>query len=111
MCRREMLSQNCSRCNNGKEWKEEYKLVHVKYMDHLLFRNIRPGTVTISEREAVGWLVNTDSSEITILSEKSSCPQPFEKIDHASGLTLVRSCIISISEHAKKDRLTFDGAT
>ena len=104
-----MLSSNHSKCNNEREEKEEYKIVHVKYLDHTIANNLPKGTVKISEREIVGWLIHQDTSEITIRYDKSCRPQPFEKVDLVSELCLYRCGVISISELVELDRLTFDG--
>ena len=93
--------EDCPGCNYEKGEKEEkgrYPLVYVKYHDHVLFRNLRPVQIAIAEREAVGWLVYQNETEIVVIADKSSKPIPYEKLDTMMGLRLVRSCVTEIRE-------------
>lgn len=94
----ERASQVRPRCYYEKGWKDEHKLVRLRYWDHVLFRNTRPEQVELTEREVVGWLVYQDPNKIMILTERSRNPQPNECVDPASGFQIVRSCIIEICE-------------
>jgi hypothetical protein len=74
------------------------KLVHVKYQDHVLFRNTDPHQLQPSKREAIGWLIKETEKAIWILFDRPVEAQPLEKPDPASGLIILRSDVLEIRE-------------
>lgn len=74
------------------------KLVHVKYQDHVLFRNTDPNQLQPSTRETIGWMIKETEKAIWILFDKPIEAQPLEKPDPASGLIILRSDILEIRE-------------
>jgi hypothetical protein len=101
---------NCFRCEKKDReiWRDDFAFVHVKYWDHVLFKNVELEKILISQREAIGWLVYQDSNVIVLLMDRSCNPQSSEKADLASGLRILRSCITKISDVSPSvlDKLT-----
>ena len=67
--RRENASLDLTRCINRKEWEKEVieiKLVIIKYLDHVLYRNTSPSMIEKSIRKTVGWVVKETPYSITI---------------------------------------------
>ncbi len=100
------------RCKGeGREvWRDEFTLVFVIYRDHQLFINVDHENTEGSIRVAIGWLVYQDSNEIVILMDRSFNPQPSERNSRSSGLRIIRSNILYISDVPKSmlDKLTSD---
>jgi hypothetical protein len=74
------------------------KLVRVRYLDHVLFRNVDPRTVKPVLREAVGWIFAQNEEAVTILSDRGLGPGGLGESDLASGLMILRSDIKEIRE-------------
>ena len=74
------------------------KLVRVRYVDHVLFKNVDPRVVRPVLREAVGWIYAQNEEAVTILFDRALELQEREKLDPASGLRILRSCIKEIEE-------------
>jgi len=69
-------------------------VVHIRYKDHVLFRNTEPLKDAV-EREAVGWLFQETEELLCIQNDRT-----IESINYssgtASGLILLKSCILEI---------------
>ena len=74
------------------------RLVRVRYLDHVLFRDVDPRAVKPVLREAVGWIYSQNDGAILIISDRGLELGDFEKSDLASGLTILRSDIKEIEE-------------
>jgi len=70
--------------------------VLVRYLDHLLFRDIRE-IPQASVRETVGWVVNNTPDHIEVLWDRSVEKLPHERIqDRISGMTILKSAVLGI---------------
>jgi len=72
--------------------------VRIVYKDHVLFKNIDPSQITPSLREAIGWIFKQNQEAIWLCFDKPILAQPFEKQDIASGLCILRTDIIEVTE-------------
>lgn len=73
--------------------------VYIIYEDHIRFRKSIPelyGRPNI--REAIGWIIAVKEKTIIIISDKSLTDLPYEKIDLADGLTILKNTILEIRE-------------
>lgn len=104
--------QNNSGCKGEEKEvrREDFALVYVIYRDHVLFINQDPEDIVVSVRVAIGWLVYQNSEEIVLLMDRSFNPQPSERIGRSSGLRILRSNVLHISDVPKSmlDKLTSD---
>ncbi len=104
--------QNNTGCNREEKEvrRDDFALVYVIYRDHVLFINEDPENIVVSVRVAIGWLAEHNSDEIVLLMDRSCNPQPSERIGRSSGLRILRSDILHISEVPKSmlDKLTSD---
>ena len=80
------------------ELDESPPLIRIKYRDHVLFRNSNPHNFKPSVREAIGWVVKETEEAIWICFDRPWKSQPFEKLDPASGLIILRSDILEIKK-------------
>jgi hypothetical protein len=72
-------------------------LVHIRYKDHILFRNSDPSLYYPAIRECVGWVLCEDEKAIWIISDRSSQPLPNEKANpRQNGLVLLKGEIIEM---------------
>ncbi len=76
------------------------RLVHIRYMDHIIFWNSDPSLYEGPNiREAVGWVEFETDDFICITYDRSVKPLPFEKKE--SGLIIYKSGILEIREIRK----------
>jgi hypothetical protein len=70
--------------------------VYVRYLDHVLFRNMgNPISVPV-DRETLGWLADETSDTIRILWDKTRKSFPNMNDSPHSGLVLIKSCILEM---------------
>ena len=73
------------------------KLVHIKYKDHILFRNSHPKLYfDVNVREAVGWLVFESEEFLCISNDRSVKGLPNEACE--SGFSIIKSDIVELKE-------------
>jgi hypothetical protein len=78
------------------------QLVYVKYLDHVLFKDIDPHAMKPQIRETVGWLAEENENHIRIEWERFS--DEYGRTEHrvelqnvkqrATGLVILKSCIL-----------------
>ncbi len=73
------------------------RLVNVRYMDHIFFRNSNPDLYKSPNiREAVGWIYTETDEVLVLIADKSVKQLPHEK--SRFGLTILKSDILEIKE-------------
>ena len=69
--------------------------VYIRYLDHVLFRNIPEAVENVAERETIGWLTRENKELLCIQHDRT-----IESLQHengtASGLVLLKKCILQI---------------
>jgi hypothetical protein len=72
-------------------------LVLVRYLDHVLFKDIDPSLIGPWTRETVGWLDYEDEKHIRIVWERFAMPDPpQESKPRATGLVILKVAIIEL---------------
>jgi len=76
------------------------KLVYVRFLDHVLFRNTRESRrIRPVVRETIGWLVEDRDDYIRLLWERSVKKLPQERSqDRISGMIILKPLILEIKE-------------
>ena len=72
------------------------KLVFVRFLDHVIFKNVEPCCQPIL-RETIGWLIDENECSITLLwvrEPENGSPQ----VRRATGICILKSDIIEIRE-------------
>lgn len=73
------------------------RLVHIRYRDHVLFRNVDPDLYHPSIRECVGWIVKENDDAVWILWDRSVKKLPHERTRPSeSGLVILKSDILEM---------------
>ena len=67
------------------------RLIYVKYVDHVQFRNTDPHRLEPCIREVVGWLVKETKDALYLTYDRSVEPMPFEKRE--CGFIILKSDI------------------
>ena len=82
-------------------------LVHVIYMDLILFRNSNPKCYEKPDiRETVGWIINEDDEAIQINWDRSLKPLPYERIcPRDSGLTIPKKGVLKMKNLISLNRI------
>jgi len=71
-------------------------LVYIRYKDHVLFRNTPQPVESAAERETVGWLTQETDELLRIQHDSRTAENPHHSSGTASGLLLLKSCILEI---------------
>lgn len=72
-------------------------LVYVRYLDHLLFRDMDPKTAVPFARECVGWLDYDDPEYVRLAWERFTMPDPpYKSNPRATGLVILKKAILEI---------------
>ena len=79
--------------NHTKNELTKSRLVYVKYVDHVLFRNADSSLLRPCVREVVGWLTRETSDVLCICHERAVELLPFEKPSE-SGLIVLKSDVL-----------------
>jgi len=80
-------------CLNG----HSKRLVHIRYKDHIEFKNTSHKLYfDVNVREVVGWVVLETDEYLFLLYDRSVDPLPHEASE--SGLILIKSDIIEMKE-------------
>jgi hypothetical protein len=75
------------------------QIVHIRYRDHVLFRNGDPSLFQPSIRECVGWIVKEDHEAVWVLWDKSVNKLPHERTKLSeSGLVILKSEILELKK-------------
>lgn len=74
------------------------RLIYVKYVDHVLFRNANPSQIKPIIREAIGWIVRENDEAIWICFDKQVNEFSYEKTDYSSGLIILKNGILEIKK-------------
>ena len=74
------------------------KLVYVRYLDHVLFRNANPGQIKLIERETIGWLAKEDERSILLVWDRPVKLLRGIKEKSCSGLLILKSDLIEVRE-------------
>ena len=73
----------------------ERSVVYIRYLDHVLYRNIVEPVMEAAERETVGWLTHQNEELVHLELDRN-----FDELQcssgHGSGLVILRKCIIEI---------------
>ena len=76
---------------------EVSSLVYVRYVDHVLFRDMDPTHARPFTRECVGWLDYEDSETVRIVWERFAMPDPpNEAKPRATGLVILKKTILEM---------------
>ncbi|MFH1327825.1 MAG: hypothetical protein ABIH76_03110 [Candidatus Bathyarchaeota archaeon] len=70
-------------------------VVHVRYWDHVLYRNTPAPVTEPAERETIGWLTDINDEVVCIENDRTIDELPYSN-GSGSGLVLLKSCIIEI---------------
>lgn len=72
-------------------------LVYVRYLDHVLFRDMDPKTAVPFSRECVGWLDYDDHEYVRLTWERFAMPDPLqESKPKATGLVILKKVILEM---------------
>jgi hypothetical protein len=72
-------------------------LVRIRYLDHVLFKDVDPSSMRPWSRETVGWLDYEDSDHVRIVWERFAMPDPpNESKPRATGLVILKKAIIEL---------------
>jgi len=72
-------------------------LVFLRYLDHVLFKDVDPSLYRPWTRETVGWLDYEDSDCVRIVWERFAMPDPpNESKPRATGLVILKKAIIEL---------------
>ena len=96
-----MASRECNIIEIKKEDKSDQfrgkpALLHIKYEDHVLFKNCNPNEMDSTTREVVGWLTFETEATICICYDKPVDPLPNEKRE--SGFVILKNDILEVFE-------------
>ncbi|MDG6222597.1 MAG: hypothetical protein IAX21_00830 [Candidatus Bathyarchaeota archaeon] len=70
-------------------------VVYVRYLDHVLFKNVPNPIEEPAERETIGWLTKDEKEIVCIENDRTLDKLPYSS-GSGSGLVLLKSCIIEI---------------
>jgi len=70
-------------------------VVYIRYKDHVLFKNTPQPVKDAAERETVGWLTQ-ETGDLLCLQHDRTVESPHCSSGTASGLLLLKSCILEI---------------
>jgi len=85
---------------------KEGRLVYIRYLDHVLFKDVDPRDHGPQVREAVGWLAEENGDYIRIEWERFADEhkgtghrvEPKNMRQRATGLVIIKSCILERRE-------------
>jgi hypothetical protein len=69
-------------------------LLHIRYKDHVIFRNSDPGNVKPCIREVVGWLVRETEDSLILCFDRTVGALPHELPLRESGLVILKENIL-----------------
>lgn len=79
------------------ELKHLGEVLYVRYLDHVLFKDVDPNVFKPFVRETIGWLDHEDGDFIRLIWERFAEPMPNgEAKQRASGLVIMKSSILEL---------------
>ncbi len=79
------------------ELKHLGEVLYVRYLDHVLFKDVDPNVFKPFVREAIGWLEHEAGDCIRLVWERFAEPMPNgEAKQRASGLVIMKSSILEL---------------
>lgn len=93
------MTEKILRANGeGLRKQKQAPLVYVRYLDHVLFKDVDPGAFSRPfTRETIGWLDHEDDHCIRIVWERFAGVDPQEKMKQkATGLLIMKSSILEL---------------
>ena len=74
-------------------------LFHVRYLDHVLFKNVDSGLCKPVMREVVGWLVKENVEAIWIVCDRSIEKVSTQKVQACeSGMVILKSDLLEVKK-------------
>ena len=74
-------------------------LFHVRYLDHVLFKNVDSGLCKPVMREVVGWLVKENDEAMWIVCERNVEKVSAQKVQACeSGMVILKSGLLEIKK-------------
>jgi hypothetical protein len=74
-------------------------LFHVRYLDHVIFKNVDSELCTPVMRELVGWLVKENDEAMWIVCERSVEKVSSQKVQACeSGMVILKSDLLEIKK-------------
>ena len=70
-------------------------VVYIRYLDHVLYRNLPKALEEPAERETIGWLAHENDELICIENDRTKDELPYSS-GSGSGLVLLKKCILEI---------------
>jgi len=72
--------------------------VYVRYLDHLLYRNVKKPILNPDERETVGWILHEDKKGICVVwDRRTGKTEGFENCLQ-SGCVILKECILEMRQ-------------
>ena len=76
-------------------------LFYVRYLDHVIFKNVDSGLCKPIMREVVGWLVKENDEAIWMVCDRSIEKVPNQKVQACeSGLVILKSDLLEMKKIA-----------
>jgi len=69
--------------------------VYIRYLDHVLYRNMPEAVEDAAERETMGWLTQETGELLCIQNDRAAESLQYTS-GSASGLVLLKSCVLEI---------------
>ena len=92
-------SENQNKKKQFLEFGKKNKLTHVKYRDHVLFRNCDSSKLKPCIRETIGWIRFEDQEAIYICSDVATKPILNMK-NRESGLIILKSTVLERNDYS-----------
>ena len=70
-------------------------MVYIRYLDHVLYRNMPEPLEDATERETLGWLIGEREDVLSIGNDRTLDRLPYSR-GTGGGLVLVKSCILEV---------------
>ena len=76
-------------------------VVYIRYVDHVLYRNTPEALENAAERETIGWLTQ-ETGDLLCIQHDRTIENLQNASGTASGLVLLKSCILEIRAICEK---------
>jgi hypothetical protein len=70
--------------------------VYVRYLDHLLYRNVEKPILNPDERETVGWILHEDKKGICVVWDRTKGKTEYFENCLQSGCVILKECILEM---------------
>jgi len=80
-------------------------IIYVRYLDHVLWRNITDPFIKPAVRETIGWYIDEEKDVIGISWDRATKPFILQQSSLQSGAALVKNCILEIRTMPLQDFL------